>query len=141
MRRLLAVAVVAFSVACGDDSPTRPENPNLSGTWTGNLESNLTPFSVQMTLSQTGETVSGNWTSPIDWNGTITGTVGTNSFTGSATLSAPNALGVGPRCTGTTSITSGSIGVVTTTLSLSGSGFTGSCTGMPQNVRFVLQKR
>jgi hypothetical protein len=98
-RTLVGVALACLLLSgCGDDTPTRPSPPNLSGTWTGNMESsNLVSVSVQLTLAQTGDTMSGNWTSPVDWNGTVTGTVGTNSFTGTATMSAPNALGTGPR--------------------------------------------
>ena len=141
-RAVLICCLTLFLGACGKDAPTAPTLPNLAGTWTGNLEStNFSATSVQLTLSQTSDTVSGNWTSPNDWNGTVNGTVAANSFSGTVTISAPNSSGIGARCTGTSALTAGNVGPATTTLTISGSGFSGSCTGMPQNIRFVVQKR
>jgi hypothetical protein len=144
MKKLLLV-IALLSAACGDKGPTAPSTPplpNLSGTWTGNLESsNWNAVSVQVQLSQTSDAVSGSWTAPNDWNGTVSGTVSTSSFAGTVTLSAPNALGTGPRCTGTSSLTAGNVGPASSTLTITGSGFSGSCAGMPQNIRFVVQKR
>jgi len=94
-----------------------------------------------MQLSQTSDAVSGSWTAPNDWNGTVSETVSASSFSGTVTISAPNQAGVGQRCTGTSPLTAGNVGPATTTLNISGNGFTGSCTGMPQSIRFAVQKR
>ena len=142
MKQTLVGLALAALVGCGGTSaPTAPTGPpppvNIAGNWTGNMASNNWPLqAVVMTLSQSGTSVNGTWTTSTGWDGQVTGTVDTSSFTGTFTLSAPNALGVGQRCTGTASI-SGSAGA---TLHWSGAGFTGTCNGEPLNVTFTLQR-
>ena len=48
-----------FLVSCGgDDNPTQPSNPTLTGAWVGTGSG----FVINATLSQTGTSVSGNGT-------------------------------------------------------------------------------
>ena len=149
----LRIGAVVFAsmvhVNCGSSStpaapspPTPPPPANVAGNWTGNLESsNYTASAVNVTLNQTGTNVTGTWAIAIrDWNGTITGTTDTSSFTGTFTFSGPNALGAGPRCTGTASV-SGGASTSGPTVVWTSPGFTGSCTGMPVGLRWNLQRR
>lgn len=138
--RIGIVAVLALvAISCGGESPTAPSKNNASGTWTGTFNAgNFAPRAVTLTLTQSGDTATGNWTSAAsDWTGTLSGSISNGSFSGTATMSAPNALGIGQRCTGNAAL-SGAVTV--NTMSLSGAGFTGSCTGMPTNVSWVLQR-
>ena len=63
LRRLSLVLVAASAVACGAKSPTGPSTPSLTGTWSGNITSNLSAGSgpARVTISQTGNSVSGIW--------------------------------------------------------------------------------
>jgi hypothetical protein len=142
--RPCCVLLLLSLAACGGSgtptAPTPPPIANIAGNWTGNLSStNYQQVAINLSLAQSGSSVTGTWVSSIaDWNGQITGTTDASSFTGQFTLSAPNALGAGPRCTGTASI-SGSAG--TTTLTWTGAGFTGSCNGEPVGLTFHLQRQ
>lgn len=141
---ILALALVVS--ACGSKSPTAPPPPpppqpaQVAGLWTGNLESsNWNTVAVELQLTQAGTAVNGTWaSSTVDWNGTITGTVTPDSFSGSFTMSAPNALNVGPRCTGNASVSGPAGG---NTFRWTGPGFTGSCTGMPTGFALNMQRR
>jgi hypothetical protein len=144
MRSTIGVAVLALlSASCGGKSPVAPTPPppaNVAGSWTGNLQSsNWASQAVNTLFNQSGSSVSGTWSaSPNDWNGTLTGTTDAATFTGTFTISAPNALGAGPRCTGTASVNGSASGV---TLRWTSPGFTGSCTGMPVGLTWNLQRR
>jgi hypothetical protein len=141
VRFVTLFSLLVAASACGDDGPTPAPTPTIaqvSGVWTGNLASqNWATVAVNMTLSQSGSTVTGTWASPSDWTGQISGTVDATSFTGTFTLSAPNALGVGPRCTGSSAVNGPAGGV---TIRWTGAGFTGSCTGMPIGLTWSLQR-
>lgn len=145
MRKWLLLGFVLSLTACGSTpaAPTPPPAPaNVAGNWTGNLASSNWPTqATNMVLAQTGTSVSGTWSTPAggaDWNGQVTGTVDPTSFTGTVTLSAPNALGVGPRCTGTASLSGPAGG---STIRWTGAGFTGSCTGEPIALIFNFQRQ
>ena len=108
MRTRLYVAMVVtalITVACG--SPTKPSEESVSGSWSGTLaSSNFQTLAMTAQLTQAGTSITGTWAASIvDWSGTVTGTTSNGSFTGTMTLSAPNALGIGQRCTGTGSVT------------------------------------
>lgn len=149
MRVLPTVALILalLAPACGGDdkspaAPTPPQPAQVSGNWTGNFESsNWTAMALRVNITQSGASVTGTWadTTGRDWNGTINGTTDPSSFTGTVTISAPNAAGVGQRCTGTASF-SGPASSGTTTLRWTSPGFTGSCTGMPLSVVWNLQR-
>ncbi len=129
--------------ACGaKSSPTAPAPPQpaqVAGTWSGILaSSNFQALAVVVQLTQTGSNVTGSWATPNDWNGTITGSVDTSSFAGTFTLSAPNALGVGQRCTGTASVSGPASNG--STLRWTSPGFTGSCTGEPLSLVWTIQR-
>ena len=142
----LALCVLVFaSVSCGGKStPTAPSPPpiaQLAGTWSGTFESNwpsFTQFGATMQLSQTSSTVTGTWASQdCSCQGNVAATVDASSMTGTVTISTP-ARG-GGICQGTASI-SGSVSASQINVSAPGFGQT-SCTGMPTNIRFVLQRR
>jgi len=143
--RVPLVAVLVLASACGSSTPTGPTPPpapaNIAGRWTGNLiSSNYAAQAFSMQTSQSSASVSGTWVvSPNDWNGTITGTTDPSSFTGTITISAPNALGVGARCTGTASVSGPASSAAT--LRWTSPGFTGSCTGMPTGLVLNLQRQ
>lgn len=145
MRSVLLV-VALLSIGCGGDSnPVGPTAaaPSVEGLWTGNLESSNWPArAVNLQLTQAGGSVNGTWAASdgSDWNGTISGSVSGSSFSGNFTMSAPNATGVGVRCTGNGSV-SGSVTPNATTLRWTSPGFTGSCNGQPLNVVWNLQRR
>src|SRR5690606_34057611 len=136
--RVLALIVSLVSLAgCGGESPTAPTPPppaNLAGLWQGTLEAtNFAPQVVRLDLAQTGANVSGTWgvQTASNWNGTISGTVGPSSFTGTATFSSPSTTG--GRCTGTIAW-SGS--VTARQIEWTSPGVAGSdCYGLPANLR------
>lgn len=139
---VLAAAVIV--AACGSTSPSNPSTvaTSIQGSWTGNLQSdNYDPRAIDASFTQAGSSVNGNWTNQSsDWNGTISGTISGTAFSGSATISAPNFTGVGNRCTGNASV-SGPVASGATTLRWTSSGFTGSCSGLPTNLVFNLQRK
>lgn len=135
MRGVLAL-VVCLSVACG--SKTAPSNTGLSGTWTGNVEftqgGQRAALAVLTEFSQAGATVTGTWgASVVNWSGTVSGTQSGSAFTGTFTISLPGASGL---CTGTASVS----GPVGQTLRWTSVGFVGTCTNMPLDVVFNLQR-
>lgn len=79
MKKLVAVAVLAASVACGDDSPV----VTVTGAWTASITLNGTGLTcsllVPMDLTQSGATFSGTYTdASVTCNGqTSTGIGGT----------------------------------------------------------------
>lgn len=142
MRATLVFVLVLTVCACSK-SPTSPSNfAQVGGGWTGTFtSSNWNPLVVDLVLTQAGGDVTGTWAIlSADWNGTISASVSKTTFTGTFTISAPNASGVGPRCTGNASV-SGPASTGANTMTLSSPGFTGSCTGLPLSVTLTLQRK
>lgn len=138
MKRLLLSLFVAGCLSACGGNPNAPSNfAQVSGSWTGNLQSsNWQSAALTMVLSQATATVTGTWaTSLYDWNGTINGTVSKDSFTGIFTFSGPAVTGA-TRCSGTASINGGA---GNTTMRWTSPGFTGSCTGLPLDITLNLQ--
>lgn len=132
--------VVAASLAACGKNPNSPSNyAQIAGNWTGNLQSsNWNAAAVNVVLSQSNDAISGTWASgSFDWNGTITGTVSKTSFTGTFSLSAPRTGG--GRCSATAAV-SGPASTTGNTVTWTGAGFTGDCTGLPVGVTFNLQR-
>ena len=109
MRRRVAIAVALMLVtACGGGSTSPSPTPalNLAGTWTGSWQfvtSGATIVeTVTATLTQTGSTVSGTWTSESGATGQISNLAAQASVSGSLTISQPTLTG--PTCTTTTSV-------------------------------------
>lgn len=81
---------VLVCASCGDDSPTSPSGGNISGTWTGDFISAGRRQPATVTLTQAGSSVTGNWVkyegpNNADGQGTVTGQVSGNTFSGSIT--------------------------------------------------------
>ena len=109
MRRRVAIAVgLMLFTACGGGSTSPSPTPalNLAGTWTGSWQfvtSGATIVeTVTATLTQTGSTVSGTWTSESGATGQISNLAAQASVSGSLTISQPTLTG--PTCTTTTSV-------------------------------------
>lgn len=108
MRRRFAIVALTLLAACGggSTSPSPAPSLNLSGTWTGSWQfvaSGATIVdTVTATLTQTGSTVSGTWTSESGATGQITNLAAQASASGSLTISQPTLTG--PTCTATTSV-------------------------------------
>jgi hypothetical protein len=142
MRKTLAVVLISTFglVSCGGTKTTTPEPvyPTVAGTWSGTIQTgNVGTVNAQITLAQSQNLLTGTWTSPADWIGTLAGTIDTNgSFSGSLTISTPNANGT--RCTG-----SGSFGGAFTTsrFSAASNGFNGDCASLPTNVTLLTQRQ
>lgn len=144
--RQLRILTVSFAtmltIACGGSStpttPTPPPTPQLAGVWSGTFESsNFSQQAISLQLTQAGTSVNGTWVvQAVNWSGTITGTVDASTFSGSITFNAPSAGTA--TCTGSAAL-SGPPGSVTMTWS--GPGVTGNCSGMPLGLRWVLQRR
>src|SRR5258705_5902963 len=148
MRKIVLFVPLLFVVACGGSTPTAPSAPpappppaqiagNFSGTWES---SNFTPRAVLFNINQTGTTISGTWvTSPDGWNGTITGTVDSSSFTGTVTYNARSTTGA--ACTGQGSFSGTVPSATNTTMRWTSPAITGNCTGMPLSNVLALQRR
>src|SRR5262245_41161050 len=146
MRRPITLGIVAMvaltAAACGDSNPTAPTPPPpavVSGTWSGTFEfgAPLQQRAITMELTQAGGNVNGTWAVQTSgWNGAVTGTVDSTTFSGSLTFNARSVTGA--ACTGQGSFSGAAGG---TTLSWSSPGITGNCTGMPTSIRIVLQRR
>jgi hypothetical protein len=109
MRVALVVCVVACVSACGGSSvaPTDVNGgaaTNIAGTWNGTIvSSNNASEQLSMLLTQSGSDVSGSWNSTsVSWEGQISGTVRSSSFTGQFTFSG--AASNGTVCTGTADV-------------------------------------
>ena len=109
MTRRLATAVVLILLnACGggSTSPSPAPTLTLAGTWSGSWQfvtSGATIVdTVTATLTQTGATVSGTWTSESGATGQISNLAAQSSVTGSVTISQPTITGT--ACTATTSV-------------------------------------
>lgn len=107
-RRFAIVVVLALFAACGGDStPSAPTASfNLAGTWTGSWQfvtSGATVVdTVTATLTQSGATVSGTWTSESGATGQISSLAAQSSTTGSMTISQARLTGT--ACNATTSV-------------------------------------
>ena len=106
MRRVLVIFVLITGSACS--SPSGPSSvgaaTDISGAWSGTFASSNNPtMQLGMTITQTGSTVSGTWTSTsVDWNGQITGNMDGSSFSGQLAFTGTAASG--SVCTGTANI-------------------------------------
>ena len=141
MRSGLTTALVSMLclVACGGSTTTpTPVYPAVAGTWGGTIQTgNAGTVTAQFTLAQSNSLVSGIWSSPAGWKGTVSGTVATSgSFSGVVTISTPNADGT--TCSG-----SGSFGGAFTTgrFSAASNGFTGDCANLPNDVNVLTQRQ
>lgn len=143
--RLIVLAPLVLALAaCSSESgssttPTSPSAAQVTGSWTGSLDStNFAQQGMTLTLTQSGTSVTGTWTAtPLPFSGAVSGAMSGDTFTGSLTLSTPGATG--GTCAGTAAFT-GSVSATTLTWT-SQSGFTGPCGGMPVGVRIVAQRR
>lgn len=135
------LALLLICSACGGNPNDPSHFAQIGGNWSGTLiSSNWNAVAVFLALNQSTGTITGTWgAGSADWTGTITGTVSESNFSGTFTLSAPNALGVGPRCTGTAAV-SGPASTSKNTVTWTSPGFTGSCTGEPINLTWTLQR-
>ena len=102
----LVIAACVLIASCGD-SPTPPTTTlNLAGAWTGTWTFTsggaMVTDTVTMTVSQTGTSAVGQWSSTSGAAGTVTFTA-TEEFTGSAGLS--QTLIIGGNCTASTTLT------------------------------------
>lgn len=88
-RLWFAIALVVVA-GCGSSAPTAPSAPaaptnsqlNVSGTWVGTVADNLGSGSARATLAQSGNSISGTWSTNaglVTNGGTVTGSsAGTN---------------------------------------------------------------
>ena len=67
---LLSLGLIVSS--CDKDSPTAPSADNLAGKWTGTSTYPNSPF--ELTLTQTGATLRGQYRDQLDSSGAVTGT-------------------------------------------------------------------
>jgi hypothetical protein len=138
-----SIVLALVIAACGSDTPSSSTPvPNVTGSWTGTMESsNFDTRAVEVSFTQAGGTVNGDWShAAADWNGTISGSISGTTFSGTFTFSGPSFTGIGPRCTGNASV-SGPVTENAPTVRWTSSGFTGSCSGMPANLVWNLQRR
>lgn len=137
MKRLALLLCCLSACACGSEAPTAPSIINIAGLWTGTLaSSNLTAKAVAFQIDQSGTAVTGTWTG-TSWDGVLIGQVAGSVFTGTVSMSAPNALGTPGACTGSASITGP---IADRSLRWTGPGFSGNCTGIPLNIVVTLQR-
>jgi hypothetical protein len=107
-RRITIVGLLGMLAACGGGSGPSSPTPTLSlaGTWTGSWQFVASGASivdtVTATLTQTGATVSGTWTSESGATGQFTNLAAQSATTGSLTISQPTLSGT--TCSATTSI-------------------------------------
>ena len=108
MRRLVVVVALALVTSCGGGSMSPAPTPtlNLAGTWTGSWQfvtSGATVTdAVTATLTQTGSTATGTWTSESGATGQITNLTAQSSISGSLTISQTTLTGA--ACNATTSV-------------------------------------
>jgi hypothetical protein len=136
--RLLILTALLAAAGCG--SPNAPsELPQISGDWAGTLQSTNWPTApVAVTMTQSGASISGSWTSPtFDWSGTITGTVTKSAFNGTFTVTAPTESGQG-RCTGNAVVSGPATGA--SSMVWTSTGITSECTNAPFGLTFSLQR-
>jgi len=146
MRIALLVCVVACVSACGGNSvsPSGASGSaatNIAGTWNGTVvSSNNSDQQLTMVLTQSGSDVSGNWNSTsVNWNGQVSGTVNSSTFSGKITFSGTASNGT--VCTGTADVAGPA---TTSTMSwTSANGVVGgSCPApLPVGLKIDLQKQ
>jgi hypothetical protein len=111
MRNLLVLITVLTAAACstGATAPSgEGDGPgsslNIAGSWTGSFSSsNLITEPITMQLTQSSATITGTWDgSEVAWEGQVTGTLNSGSFSGQLTFRG-TALN-GAICTGTASV-------------------------------------
>jgi hypothetical protein len=136
--RVLILAALVLTGACGGSSPTAPTSPQIAGNWSGTFESDNWPVrSFVMTLSQANSRIDGAWASD-PWTETLSGSVDTRTFSGQMTMNAP---GTTATCVGTASL-AGAVGSGSVaTLRWTSVGVSGNCTGMPINIVINVQRR
>jgi hypothetical protein len=138
------LAAVSCSKSNSNSSPTTPTIVNVAGRWSGTIqytqgETLRVDDAVAMTLAQSGSTVTGTWntTTGVTRQGTVSGSVNTDSFSGNFTYNSTSAGGF--ACTGSM--------VVTGTVFSSGNLIWSSpvvvenCTNPPTNVTFNVVKQ
>jgi len=92
--------------------------------------------SLLVNLTQTGQSVAGAWSAANGWEGRISGVIEQNTFAGEATFTGSSVNRV--ECDGQGTFRGSAS---SDALSWASTGFTGSCSGLPANLRFVLQRR
>ena len=135
----LAASLIVALVAWGcEDNPTAPSQPaQIAGTWTGTAESsNNGARAIQITLTQSGDSVTGTWTAG-DWQGAVTATTDADSVSGTITIQIPTLLGT---CTETSPF-SGAASTESNAMNWMLVGFNGDCANPPTDARFVIQRR
>ncbi len=77
---------------------------DISGAWSGTLASSNNPtVQVGVSVSQTGSTITGTWSSSsVNWNGQMTGTMNGSSLSGQLTFTGTTASN--SVCTGTANL-------------------------------------
>ena len=106
-RAAIAIVLVTLATGCGGDSPTNPSGSlNLSGSWTGTWQyvaSGVTVSDdVTATLTQSGSSATGPWTSASGATGQLSLTVASD-LSGTITITqTPLASGA---CTASTALT------------------------------------
>jgi hypothetical protein len=69
---LPVLALLLILCGCDKDSPTAPSVDNLAGKWTGTSTYPNSPF--ELTLTQTGATLRGQYRDQLDSSSAVTGT-------------------------------------------------------------------
>jgi len=146
MRVALVVCVVACVSACGGSSVGPSEvsggaATNIAGTWNGTIvSSNNASEQLTMVLTQSGSDVSGTWNSTsVSWEGQISGTVRSSSFTGKFTFSGTAANGT--VCTGTADLV-GSAATATMAWTSASGVIGGSCPApLPIGINIDVQRQ
>lgn len=93
---IMTLSLTIFSCSKDDgNNPTQPGNSNLSGIWSGTITSNLvtTPAAIMLSITHTGNNISGTYNVTTGAFGTIVGTVNNNSFNFNLTQTTPNCTG------------------------------------------------
>lgn len=123
-------------------SPTTPTGQfaNLSGTWTGTLESAAFPAApITLVVVQSADCVDGAWTSSTgDWKGAISGYATEDAFGGFFSLERSASGGGQCRATGSVSGPASQSAIRLTVTSLNP---VGSCVGdLPTDMVLTLQR-
>jgi hypothetical protein len=121
--------------------PTPTNAVNLSGSWTGTMESaNFPSRTITMDVAQSADCVDGSWsTVPAGWDGGISGYADTASYSG---LMSIELVGTdGGKCSGTTQISGDASTSAITWKSTGFTSYVGTCAGgLPQSVVVTLHR-